>query len=173
LVCVCSPGWIGSDCSTASGTPPKKFADLAELKLAVMACSKEDPTCGACPRTEAVYGLFSDWDVSGVTDMSGLFRGLASFNGNVSKWNTGKVTNMSYMFFYAYAFNQDISSWDTSKVTDMTAMFMYTQSFWQDISGWSMASITTTHNMWYGSYLDVNSDACTASLRPSCTSGIV
>jgi surface protein len=197
LVCVCLPGWTGSDCADA-GTPLKKFADLAELKLAVMACSGEDPTCGECPRTEEVYGLFSDWDVSEVTDISFLFKNLPYFNGNVSKWNTVKVTDMTgmfdgastfnqdigswdtsevtdmtAMFSHAYAFNQDIGSWDTSEVTSMSWMFGYTQLFWQDISGWSTVSNPNIAYMWQHSYLDANSVACTGSSPPSCTSGIV
>ena len=178
----------------------EKFADLAELKRAVIACSGEDPTCGACPRTEAAYGLFSEWDVSRVTDMSQLFWNYPLFNGDVSKWDTGRVktmyftfagasffnqdigswdtssvTTMQQMFSGAHAFNQDISAWDTSKVTNMETMFYDTRSFWQDISGWSTASLAESgsHNMWQSSYVFANSVACGATSPPSCTSGIV
>ena len=43
-------------------------------------------------------GDISDWDVSNVQDMYGMFRGAKFFNGDISKWNVGKVTDMSYMF---------------------------------------------------------------------------
>jgi len=40
----------------------------------------------------------ADWDVSGVTDMSGCFKGFTTFNGDLSRWNVPNVTNMSKMF---------------------------------------------------------------------------
>ena len=42
-----------------------------------------------------------DWDVSLVTDMSGLFDGKASFNQPIGTWDTSAVTNMENMFKYA------------------------------------------------------------------------
>ena len=53
-------------------------------------------------------------DVSGVTDMSAMFRGAESFNGDVSEWDVSGVTDMSGMFFGAFYFNSDISEWDVS-----------------------------------------------------------
>ena len=36
-----------------------------------------------------------DWDTSGVTDMSRLFRNKRDFKGNISGWNTASETDMS------------------------------------------------------------------------------
>ena len=48
---------------------------------------------------ELEYGPIDNWDVSGVTDMSGLFYKLRNFNADISSWNTSGVTSMSSMFW--------------------------------------------------------------------------
>ena len=61
------------------------------------------------------------WDVSSVTNMSGMFShiyGGAMFNQNISGWDVSNVTNMYRMFMGSNEFNQDLSSWDVSKVTN-------------------------------------------------------
>ena len=42
-------------------------------------------------------GDISQWDVSNVTNMSGMFAG-SEFNGDISQWDVSNVTNMSGMF---------------------------------------------------------------------------
>ena len=51
----------------------------------------------------------NDIDVSKITDMSGLFRGLDDFNGDISNWDVSNVKNMNSMFEECVNFNQDIS----------------------------------------------------------------
>jgi surface protein len=73
----------------------------------------------------------SDWDVSKVTDMRGMFKEARGVVVRVQqRWGaadvgnkTAAVTNMESMFDTALAFNQDISGWDVSKVTNMRFMF--------------------------------------------------
>ena len=48
--------------------------------------------------TIATYGPVADWDVSGVSDMSYLFKDLQNFDVDVSSWDTSSVTDMSRMF---------------------------------------------------------------------------
>ena len=43
-------------------------------------------------------GDLSNWDVSKVTDMQGMFCDCESFNQNISSWNVSNVTNMDFMF---------------------------------------------------------------------------
>ena len=50
-------------------------------------------------------GEVRHWNVSAVTDMSGLFAGM-SFNEPLDGWDTSKVTDMSYMFRGAQLFDQ-------------------------------------------------------------------
>ena len=44
------------------------------------------------------YGATDAPDLSGVTDMSFMFAGASSFNGNISGWDVLGVTDMSDMF---------------------------------------------------------------------------
>ena len=64
------------------------------------------------------YSHISNWDVSQVTDFSGIFRERDTFNGDISRWDTSSVITMERLFYKATSFNQDISGWDTSSVTD-------------------------------------------------------
>ena len=73
---------------------------------------------------ESTYGHISNWDVSGVNNMSSLFNnnlvnGANLFNDDIGDWNESNVTDMNQMFNNAHNFNQDISSWDVSNVSDM------------------------------------------------------
>ena len=70
----------------------------------------------------------SSWDVSNVTSMGGVFSGASSFNGDISSWNVSSVTIMEGLFHNAFDFNQDLSGWDVSNVTNMEEMFDGTQS---------------------------------------------
>ena len=65
----------------------------------------------------------NDIDVSKITDMSLLFKDT-NFNGNVSNWDVSNVDNMSGMFYECNSFNQDISNWNVSNVKDMSSMFL-------------------------------------------------
>jgi len=87
---------------------------------------------------------FSQWDVSNVTNMQGMFVGT-SFNQNIGIWDVSNVTNMSNMFVGS-AFNQDIGSWDVSKVINMGAMFQ-SSPFNQDISSWNVSNVSIMTQM--------------------------
>ena len=123
-------------------------------------------------------GLLASSCTSGVTDMSAVFSGASSFNGNISSWDTGSVTTISSMFQGAHTFNQDISKWNTAAVTnmgnmfhyaisfnnggaalnwantaavkDMQIMFLHAKSFNQDVSEWNTESVTDMGGMFYG-----------------------
>ena len=75
------------------------------------------------------------WNVSQVTDMSGMFEG-ASFNRPLDSWDISQVTDMSGMFNGAFSFNQPLSSWNVSKVTDMSDMFNRARAFDQNLGRW-------------------------------------
>ena len=83
-------------------------------------------------RVEISAGTFrpaiGDWDVSRVTDMSGLFADWADFNQPIGNWDTSRVTDMSRMFANATAFNQPLT-WDARSVVSLYAMFRNATSF--------------------------------------------
>ena len=86
----------------------------------------------------------TDCDVSGITDMSSLFRYWPnSFNQDIGRWDVSNVTNMDNMFRSNPSFNQDISDWATGSVTSMTRMFVFASSFNQDITGWNVSNVTS------------------------------
>lgn len=116
---------------------------------------------------------YTAWDVSKVTDMTGMFGFTDVFNGNISQWNVGKVTNMQGMFQTNGVFNQDIGQWDVSSVTDMSFMFMgsyngseYVSAFNQDISAWDVSSVTNMRYMFFGAVNFANNPARWSSANP-------
>ena len=72
--------------------PPYVFTNPDELNDAVQAFNNDSTNA------TATFGPIDTWDVSGVTNMSGLFSGKEDFNSDVSAWNTSGVTDMSGMF---------------------------------------------------------------------------
>ena len=69
-----------------------------------------------------------------------MFKGASSFNGDVSKWDMSWVTDMSGMFDGASSFDGDLSNWDTSSVKWMNSMFENASSF-SKILCWNLTSL--------------------------------
>ena len=92
-------------------------------------------------------GDISGWNTGQVDDMESMFHQATSFNQDIGNWNTAKVTNMSNMFGGATAFNQDIGNWNTAQVTNMSFMFSGAESFNNDIGNWNTASVTSMFSM--------------------------
>jgi len=127
---------VGSD-----ATAPPAFSDTSSYTLADAVADCLDTSNGkdasgsdcflkgdgttVCSTAGSDCYFISDWDVSGVTDMSHLFDDADSFNQDIGNWDVSGVTDMSYMFVDASSFNQDIGNWDVSGVTDMNVMFSY------------------------------------------------
>ena len=99
-------------------------------------------------------GDLSGWEVSDVTDMSGMFGGASKFNGDLSGWEVSDVTDMSGMFGDS-AFDGDISGWDVSGVSDMSGMFGGT-AFNQNISGWDVSGVSDMSGMFGGTAFNQN-----------------
>ena len=97
--------------------------------------------------TTSFDGDLSSWDVSAVTDMSSMFRNAASFDQPLNAWDVSAVTDMSSMFHDASSLNQLLSAWDVSSVTDMNGMFTFASSFNQTLNAWDVSSVTDMSSM--------------------------
>ena len=111
-------------------------------------------------------GNFSGWNTSNVTNMSGMFYGMASnvssLKLNLANWNTSKVTDMSDMFRSlgenattwsvgnlakktVSANGTSYTAWNTSSVTNMSNMFNCAgkkASYSLNVSSWNVGKVT-------------------------------
>ena len=89
----------------------------------------------------------SNWDISNVTDISGIFYGCNSLTSvpDISKWNTQNVTNISYLFCNCSSLLSipDISNWNTDNVTNISYLFYNCSSLLNlpDISKWNTSNV--------------------------------
>ena len=97
-------------------------------------------------------GDISSWNVSSVTDMTTMFDSCEELEsvGDISKWDVSNVTDMAFMFCNCVYFNQDISKWDVSKVSDMEYMFYRCKKFNQDLSDWGVSNVKNNDHIFYG-----------------------
>jgi surface protein len=84
-------------------------------------------------------GDISQWDVSNVTSMRGMFDN-SLFNGNISRWNVSRAENMVEMFQRS-PFNGDISRWNISSAKKFDFMFKNCP-FEHDLSNWKLPETT-------------------------------
>lgn len=89
----------------------------------------------------------NNWNISGITDISGMFKGCYAFNQPLGNWDTSNVTNMNSIFFNAWAFNQPLATWNTSSAETMANMFAYTRTFNQSVENWNVANVTSSSGM--------------------------
>jgi hypothetical protein len=95
------------------------------------------------------------WDVSAVTDFTGVFRNMAAFDQDLSAWVMSSAVNLNYMFHNAVVFNNGgsdlIQNWDVSSVTSMSYTFAGQHgsfmAFNQPLGSWDVSSVTTMANM--------------------------
>lgn len=88
----------------------------------------------------------NDWDMSNVNNISGMFSGAFAFNQPLDNWNVSNVKSMSATFGAAFSFNQDINNWDVSNVLDMSGMFS-NSGFNQSLSAWDVSNVTNMTGM--------------------------
>lgn len=86
---------------------------------------------GANSLSYALYGLSNleyidtaNWDVSNITDFSGLFQGCSKLaNLDVSNWNMQKAINLSNMFVSTGIQNIDLFNWNLINAKDLSRIF--------------------------------------------------
>ena len=90
----------------------------------------------------------SNWDVSNVTTMEGLFNNCKKFNCDLSKWDVSNVKDMSYMFYNCGNFDCNLSKWAVSKVENMYTMFEGCSKFkGKGLENWNVSNVITMNNM--------------------------
>jgi surface protein len=70
----------------------------------------------------------NNWNVSKVTDMSGMFDMATEFNQPLNNWKLSSDVVTVDMFHSAYEFKQDLSSWDLSHIPVSRRRGMFTLS---------------------------------------------
>ena len=136
------------------------YTVVDEAMLRDMVANEEDVTRVVTTFVTNTQGIFggatpfnqdiSNWDMSNVTNMIGMFNGAngaTTFNQDISNWDVSSVTNMSFMFFENFSFNQPLDNWDVSNVTDMTYMFYGATSFNQPIGDWDVSNVIVMEAM--------------------------
>jgi len=93
---------------------------------------------------------FSNWNISTITNLAGMFGGAKLFNQNISGWNTSNVTAFYGMFASASAFNQNISTWNTGSGINFSSMFAQASAFNQPLNSWNMSKATNLRYMFSG-----------------------
>lgn len=90
------------------------------------------------------------FDVTNMTDMSSMLRGLGSgvTSLDFTEWNTSNVINMSYMLNNNKNIKSyDLTSFDTSNVTDMSSMFSNSEILRYVANNFNTSAVTTMETM--------------------------
>jgi len=104
-------------------------------------------------------GRMNEWDLSGVTSLSGMFgmfvsggtTGIGVFNQNIGAWDVSNVTSFSEMFRFTALFNNggssDIQNWNVSSAINMQGMFSRANRFNQPIANWERSTPGNTSTL--------------------------
>ena len=92
----------------------------------------------------------SDWDVSNVKNMSGLFANVNSINQDYGEIEGSSVANRLSHYFNGSSFDQEIGQWDVSHVTNMSGMFCGADLFNRYINDWNVSNVNNMAWMFAG-----------------------
>jgi len=163
-------GWIGNDGNriidvTSWGNSPVFSADrmFANCRGIVGFTATGQPNFSLGASTANMFngarafvgntgsGNIASWDVSNVTNMSGMFAVDLVMNQPIGNWNVSNVTNMSQMFGSATSFNQPLANWNVSNVTNMSGMFASATAFNQNLGTWTPNNLVNSSFMFSSS----------------------
>jgi surface protein len=99
----------------------------------------------------------NNWNVANVKYMSGMFYKCKNFNQPLDKWNVSNVKDMSYMFYECENFNQPLDNWNVENVKDMADMFYGCRNFNQDLSSWDIRNVRNLRSIFDGTQVSLNS----------------
>ena len=92
----------------------------------------------------------SDWDVSNVKNMSGMFANAYSINQDFGKFEGSNLANRFSHYFDGSTFDQEIGQWDVSNVTDMSGMFCGAYLFNRYMNDWNVSNVKNMAWMFAG-----------------------
>ena len=107
--------------------------------------------------TQFKYIDISDWNVSNIKDMRGMFKECNWLKsvGDLSNWDVSNVNNMGALFYECKNLESigDISNWDVSKTWNMATMFRGCKKLKSvgDLSNWDISNIKNMGRMFYNS----------------------
>ena len=138
-----------------------KITDMSNLFRTINVSTNIDVSNWNVSNVETMEGMFaycnkfdcdlSNWDVSNVTDMKGMFTWCDNFTGKgLEKWDVSNVTNMKYMFGNCIKFEgKSIENWDVSNVISTRNMFYRCENLDCDLSNWDVSKVMDMNQMFY------------------------
>jgi surface protein len=112
------------------------FVSNEELRAAVLEYVVETNASNTSAVAQKYGHPIGTWCVDSVSNFSGIFDSLQTFNEDISAWSVSNAVDMSRLFFGCTSFNQPLNDWDTSNVMNMNGIFQYCTIFNQSLSDW-------------------------------------
>ena len=130
------------------------FRDLANCwsmdlsRLDVSGASDLSGMFGGCSSLTSLD--VSGWDVSGASDLHNMFFGCSRLQSlDVSGWDVSGASGLSHMFYGCSSLTSlDVSGWDVSGASDLSGMFYGCSSLTSlDLSGWDVSGASRLSSM--------------------------
>lgn len=124
----------------------QSLTDISELTNLVKASAQNLGSMFSGASSLVDISSLSEWDTSGVTNTSYMFRATKVANASpIGVWNTGSLTDMRYMFNQNRSLTNisGLVNWDTSNVVYMDGVFSGANSVtdFSALAGWETPSV--------------------------------